>query len=177
MPLKKQVKITESLFAHINNDPFLTGSYELTGQTFKNTIGFLQQFINDVRHTEKQLPAEVKSLFKTCKELIDQEEKIDAIRKTLDKTQAAYQCAEEWFELIQATGKSKEYVLLPGGWLNASGGHAIIYQFHRDTNDDIIFTINNSGAGLSYHAKRSEREKELYSPTFNVSYPCKKSRQ
>jgi len=55
-------------------------------------------------------------------------------------------------------------ILVPGGWNDSHGGHAIIYSFCKDENGNIRFSINNSGAGLQYHPKRSESDKELYCP-------------
>ncbi len=63
-------------------------------------------------------------------------------------------------------------LLLPGGWYNSDGGHAIIYQFTRHA-DGYHFTLFNAGDGLHYHAKKSGTEKELYNPTktWSISFP------
>lgn len=54
-------------------------------------------------------------------------------------------------------------LLLPGGWTGAPAGHAMIYQFKKDTNGYLLFFIYNSGGGINYHQKISSTEKELYS--------------
>ncbi|MDI1352484.1 MAG: hypothetical protein PSV35_06900, partial [bacterium] len=65
-------------------------------------------------------------------------------------------------------------IMLPGGWSNKNGGHAIIYQLVRKA-AEYDFVVINSGAGLEYHAKKSALDKELYNPTKVWSFPLSNS--
>ncbi|WP_367608252.1 DUF3638 domain-containing protein [Legionella sp. W05-934-2] len=166
------IEITESLFGHIYNDPFLTGTFRLEGQNFRNTVGLLNQFIEDEKSSSLKLPAEVQGLLEATTTLLDQENEIAKLAASKHDEKATQALAKQWFQLIQQTSaEKKDYLLLPGGWKAKPSGHGIIYQFHREDNGDIIFTINNSGAGIEYHAKRSEADKELYSATLKYRIP------
>ncbi len=60
------------------------------------------------------------------------------------------------------TGKLVENkkVLIPGGWTK----HAIVYGLELDPSGTIEFTLYNSGAGISYHDRKTAKGKIKYSP-------------
>ncbi len=66
----------------------------------------------------------------------------------------------------------EQNLLLPGGWSGIdSPGHAMIYQFEKDAHGDLLFSIYNSGSGISQHEKTSSTKKELYSPVKTYKFP------
>lgn len=160
-----QILIDERLFAHIQNDAFLTGSYNLTGNLFINTIGYLNQYLE--KHpidspSIKQLQLATTTLCVVEQQLI-----------TINQSQNSQQLFDLAQKLVESTCSltSGSYLLLPGGWRSESGGHAIIYQFIKEEQGSLLFTINNSGSGLNFHEKKSSAEKELYNPVLTYRIP------
>lgn len=42
-------------------------------------------------------------------------------------------------------------IIIPGGWTNLGGGHAIVYIIERSSDSKFSFTVCNTGEGLGYH--------------------------
>ncbi|WP_367607411.1 DUF3638 domain-containing protein [Legionella sp. W05-934-2] len=171
---QEKIEISENLFAHINNDPFLTGAYGLEGQRHITTVGYLNQYIQSLIDSKQKVSDDVLRLLGNCNTLIEMEKAIAQIdNPSIAKNKTAIKdLATTWYEaLALGLQNPQDYLLFPGGWRDKEGGHAIIYQFHKDKNGDLIFTINNSGAGLEYHPKRSVADKEMYSPTLQYRIP------
>jgi hypothetical protein len=167
------ITIDEKLFAHINTDPFLRGSVDLEGNQFAVTIGYLQQFLKHYKSTGGMVSPEVEQLLSSCTGLVHIESSVGIARMTR-AAQAITTAAEKAATDVLAL-QGDEYVLLPGGWLASNGGHAIIYQIRVDENGDYLFCIHNSGSGLSFHAKKSDKEKELYNPVLTYKIPKEQS--
>ena len=157
-----KIIIDERLFAHINTDPFLAGSFDLQGNRFANTIGYLNQYMQIYEQNGGEITDDTRQLLSASSQLTDYENRISEVRSdgrhTLEST------LDDIKEKVLVL-RAGEYLLLPGGWLAPDGGHAIIYELKKDSDGSILFTIHNSGSGLQYHAKRSDKEKELFSPT------------
>lgn len=152
--------INASLFAHIQNDAVLKGTYKLEGQEFSLPIKYFQDYLatlplNSIpqpyialAHNLNYLRAineQVLSFKDNPDPLVQIENLGDKVKSDLSKLQ---------------TG---ETLLIPGGWQTPNGGHAMIYQFTRVKNG-YNFIVINSGEGIRYHEKKSSFEKELFNP-------------
>lgn len=166
--------INISLFAHIELDSELSGRFGAQGNTFSNTFGYLNQYFK----TLSDLPPQVKKLADAMDALVIREKKIQAL-KGLDSVYDMIQrnTLDEFLlttvEEINSL-KPRQDLLLPGGWMGAgSPGHAMIYQFSKNADGELLFSIYNSGAGIEFHEKTSSKEKELFSPvkTYKLTAP------
>lgn len=167
----KMTKIDASLFAHIQNDANLSGTYGLQGNFFSNTIGYLKQYLDCMSSQGELFPAEYNHLLQDMDYLLEIEKKLYNPSLPVDK-------------LIDTLGKQitaditslsvGQKIHLPGGWKDQEGGHAMIYQFTR-TVDGYLFTAINAGAGIEYHHKKSSRKKELYNPVKAWHFPTPNS--
>ncbi|MES2204237.1 MAG: hypothetical protein V4496_03355, partial [Pseudomonadota bacterium] len=160
--------IDERLFAQIHNDAYLTGSYHLEGYSFGHAIGFLHQYMNSIaleKNSEK-----IEEIKKALIALVIYENKIQEIRADPSKEKRLSDLINSIHQdIIQL--KDKEYLLIPGGWLASNGGHAMAYRCSLDQDGNLLFAIENSGAGLSFHRKKSGEEKELYNAEFTYKIP------
>jgi len=152
------------LNAHINADPFLFGS-TLQGDNFGRTIAWLNQYVNQL--PIDSIPDNVKTLVESCNKLVEYHTRIKTLNADSELTLLALDIHQDIKNL-----KKGEYLLMPGGWTNDKGGHAIIYQYSIDDNGDLLFTIDNSGSGLNFHEKKSDPEKELYNPMLIYKIPA-----
>lgn len=163
--------INEALFAHINNDAFLKGSFYLQGRRFEETIGYLDQYLKKL--DAASIPREVRMMQDSWKNLVLYQEKLvelsECVSSDLVKKNLTSLADEIYNKIIQLEGQA--YLLLPGGWVSPLSGHAVVYQISLDADGDIVFSINNSGDGLEYHAKKSGEEKELYNPVLTYKIP------
>ena len=160
----EHIMMDERLSAHINADPFLFGSI-LQGDNFGRTIAWLNRYVNQL--PIDSIPDNVKKLVESCDKLVEYHTRITNLNTDVDLTGLALNIHKDIKSL-----KKGEYLLMPGGWKNVKGGHAIIYQYSIDDNGDLLFTINNSGSGLNFHEKKSDPEKELYNPILSYKIPA-----
>ncbi|MCX7117001.1 MAG: DUF3638 domain-containing protein [Legionellales bacterium] len=162
------IKMTERLFVHINNDAFLKGS-KLQGEQFGTTITYLKEHVADVVRSGGAISEEIQQLLRSCTELVDYERGVANSKnaKHLDKVADA---------IIKRTLflKKGEAVLVPGGWMDDKGGHAMIYQITKDAEGNTLFRIHNAGEGIQYHAKRDEKDKLTYNPVLTYKIPKEK---
>ncbi|WP_347251966.1 DUF3638 domain-containing protein, partial [Legionella sp.] len=165
------IKINASLFAHIENDANLSGTYGLQGIFFKYTAGYLKQYLIHLSDKEEIFPAEYARLLDEMDYLINIENQlaqtagsVDLLIDTLGKQVAA--------DITSLDVGQKLH--LPGGWVDEEGGHSMIYEFTR-TEDGYLFTAVNAGAGIKHHHKKSSREKELYNPLKAWHFPVPNS--
>lgn len=164
---KRLVTIDESLFAHINTDPFLNGSVGLEGNRYTTTIGYLNQYIDSL--PKQHVSEDVKQLQTLCNGLLTTEQAIEEINLYPSHARAKL-LADDLFNEINELGIG-ETRLMPGGWSTFTGGHAIIYQWQRDADGNLLFSLQNSGAGLQFHERRSDTVKELYNPMLTYRIP------
>ena len=161
--------ITASLFAHIENDAHLSGTYGLEGNQFANTTQYLKQFLEHLKASGGDFPPEYTKILESTNYLVETEKKIDAIGSSPDHKKELNTLSQKIAEDILNLPMG-EPLSLPGGWKNSEGGHAMMYEFVR-TAEGYRFNVINAGAGLQYHAKKSSREKELYNPVKSWSFP------
>jgi hypothetical protein len=188
-----QIFINISILAHIALDSELQGRFGVQGNTFKNTFGYLNQYFKTLPTLSPQLKKlslamdalvtreqEIETLYyKTIgSNVLDH---LNPWMKRLPTIGWLKQATDEiskllpsqWLNPLNAfVSKTTSEIealeinqdlLLPGGWAGSPTGHAMIYQFQKDINGDLLFFIYNSGAGIGYHQKLSSTEKELYS--------------
>jgi len=157
------VELNASLFAHILLDSELQGRYGVQGNVFSNTFGYLNQYLDQLPNK----PQHVKDLAIAMKALVARETAIGAIGdmarlETFASTNT---------DAIAALEPGQK-LLLPGGW-NGIGapGHAMIYQFEKNPDGELLFSIYNAGAGIGRHEKMSSTDRELYSPVQTYQLP------
>jgi hypothetical protein len=160
------ITVNESLLGHINNDAYLTGSYRLQGNNFKNTIGYLSKFIAQYSGSKAK---EIKIIIEAFQTLVTYEKRYEDLKKQEDIDKLSYELHEKIVKL--EAGKT---ILIPGGWRKGKTGHAIIYKFHKDQSGCVEFHIHNTGKGIEYHQKSSSLEKELYNAILTYKIPNNK---
>ncbi|MDP3560296.1 MAG: DUF3638 domain-containing protein, partial [Legionellaceae bacterium] len=170
------IVMNEKLFAHINNDAFLSGSVDLQGNQFMTTIGYLDQYMQQYpKEVSAENSEDVAQLMTACKNLVEVEQ---ALMEALHNPELALSIIQKTVanihEKIKTLKNEEDYLLLPGGWLAANGGHAMIYRLSKDKEGNLLFSIHNTGAGLQYHEKKSETEKALYNPVLTYKIPKEK---
>lgn len=164
--------IDASLFAHIENDASLTGTYKLQGNRFVRTVDYLTRYLEQRSRTQKSFSPEYATLLEQMKYLVDIEQKMESMSSGRPNIQQdVHQLAREIADnIIKMPPDGK--VLIPGGWHNSDGGHAMVYEF-TPQKKGFNFSAINAGAGIEYHAKKSNQEKELFNPkkTWHVPDP------
>jgi hypothetical protein len=159
------IHIDASLFAHIENDANLSGTFGLEGNNFSNTTQYFQQYLLERKKSAKYFPAKYEEILKDMKYLVAVEAEIS--KSNAHQAQALGEIIAEEFVNLQPGEKR----CLPGGWINKTGGHGMIYQISR-REDGFYFTAINAGAGLKYHQKNSGLDKELYNPMKTWHFPA-----
>ncbi|HVY53101.1 MAG TPA: hypothetical protein VHA13_01120, partial [Gammaproteobacteria bacterium] len=72
--------------------------------------------------------------------------------------------------IVSRFEKEKE-VFMPGGWVNDSGGHQMIYRLKEGSDGKVIFQALNSGAGIEYHGMEVRPSgKPVYYPVFAFKF-------
>ncbi|CAM2761353.1 DUF3638 domain-containing protein [Legionella worsleiensis] len=154
--------IDASLFAHIENDSSLTGTFGLQGNQLANTIKYLSQYLDHLNATQQPFPTDYLILMDQMKNICRLEQMTENMTQATRYNEDIKELAESIADSILTMPKDSK-ILLPGGWYNRQGGHAMIYEFSPHE-CGFVFSAINAGAGLQYHAKKSATEKELYSP-------------
>ena len=160
----QMVPVSEKLLAIICNDQHLQGSYQLEGISFVETIAFLLQYLKI--QPESRANQHIAKLMVAFEQMHLLAEKISKLHTTKNADTLAK-------ELMQAILKLDEhdYFLMPGGWLNVAGGHALVYRFERGANpDDFLFSVYNSGMGLDYHPNHAASTKKMYDPVLTYRF-------
>ena len=185
MPARSCLKTTTagdpidlSLFSHIENDPFLSGTYKLEGNQFGRTIEYLTRYCNSL---DSAIP-EVLAIQERMTTLVEIEKRLAEIAKlgspqrytapgTKNPNDELEALSQEIASKVCQLQRNK-YYSLPGGWISSGGGdsHAMIYQFKR-TAEGIELHIHNSGAGIENHERKSAKDRELYYPVLAYKIP------
>ncbi|MBA3537039.1 MAG: DUF3638 domain-containing protein [Tatlockia sp.] len=157
------------LFALIENDAHLTGTFNLEGSDFSFATHAFQQYLLDCTNNGREFPPIYSEISRDLDYLVsinDQLNQIKGINTPALIKSLASKIAENILDL-----ELEDKRLLPGGWTkNSGGGHGMIYQLTRKA-DGYHFTVINAGAGLHYHQKKSALHKELYNPTKTWHFP------
>lgn len=163
-----RISINASLFAHIELDSELSGRYGVQGNTFSNTFGYLNQYFK----TLSNVPPHVIRLAKAMDALVTRQSYINSISASFPFNTSLNQYTLKTSREIEAL-QVGETLLIPGGYQNDPVGHAMIYQFEKTPDGDLLFSIFNSGAGIDQHEKTTSTEKELFSPvkTYKITHP------
>ena len=169
--LSARAPIDLSLFAHILNDPFIGGAYKLEGNALIRTVSYLYRYFDTM---PKPLPCAVLVLQAKLKTLVQITVAMDSITQTArqDVPKAQEDLKGLSSSIANTLFKQKEgdYVSMPGGWSSAEVGHAMVYQFKRLA-DKFEFYVYNTGAGIRFHERKSDLDKELYYPVQAYDFP------
>ena len=154
-----------SLFSHIQNDPFLAGSFQLEGNVFIRTIAYFERYYA----TLPNRTPEIEAFHRKINRLVTIEARLVEIKSLHSSKQITQDMLLKLCEAITADllsssfQKEGNYLSLPGGWAGAGGGHAMVYQFKCVANG-LEFYIHNAGSGIEYHERQSATDRELYYP-------------
>ena len=170
--------ITERQFALIHNDAYLVGTRNLEGTIFKNTLTYLQDFIRE-RNIESLQPIhqKIENMLQWGKinELLESTGKSpDEVLNSVLFGVLLNHIYREIGDLDAHKKTAQKSVIISGGWTNADGGHAMVYEFEKVENGDLIFMVHNTGAGLEFHKKVSQEDKSRYSPIKAYRIPAAK---
>lgn len=161
-----------SLFSHIENDPFLGGTFELEGNQFGRTIGYLTKYCESLGGGAP----EFKLVHERMQTLLDVETRIMEISKLSSSGDPApnkvalNQLSENIAKDVLSL-RPGNYFSFPGGWVSRGGSHAMVYQF-KMTEDGLEFYIHNAGAGIQNHERKSAKDRELYYPVLAYKIPA-----
>lgn len=154
------IVVDESLLAHINADPFLSGSHQLEGQDFKKTSQYLNLYLKQLpsaRLTDKLL-----QLQQACDALIAIQSELCLIDELNDEQKLAGLINSTIEKIAQL--KPQQYLLLPGGWRSANSSHAMLYKITKHDDGKLYFTIINTGSGIKYHQTIENEQGIFYNP-------------
>ena len=167
---KDAPNLTPKIFAHLNLDSRLLGSH-LQGSTFNETIGYILYAMRSILDQEQDqvLKEKLDKLTKKFQPLLNFEKEISNARNRVISFKEKIYSSEEIkkdinpiAESVMTQLESKGNVLFPGGW-SGTHGHAMMYQFQKQSDGSYRFIIYNTGAGLEYHLKQSDL-KQKYTP-------------
>ena len=159
-----EAPIDLSLFAHIINDAHMAGSFQLEGNFFRRTASYLSRYIECL--SEDNLPPEILSLKRSMRQLIHYE----TITSEIPSQVHLKQISTEITDVVLNHEAENSSLMLPGGWSDPTGGHAMLYVFKQEA-DGLGFYIYNAGAGLQYHDQYSAFEREVRSPVIAFTLP------
>lgn len=179
--------LTPSMFAHLQNDIRLSGSY-LQGNTFAKTTQFLEKMLSFIVEGKSGILPEKKAaiegvLKKFKEEVHGLTEHEEAVRKIIDEcNKDPYEieknikfAEQEIDKLSNSLTKrifSGEKVKFTGGWEGNEkrSGHAMAYEFFQKDDGNIVFLIYNTGSGIENHA-REYGKKHKYYPVMAYEIP------
>lgn len=167
--------INASLFGHIQNDAFLTGTYKLEAHLLSDTSAYLKNYLEQLEKSEAPLNSKYVQLLKDMNYLVTLENRVQSTvapdRLNAHVERLAADIHKDLRELSPG-----QRLLIPGGWLDENGGHSMLYEFIRHETG-YYFIIYNSGDGITYHEKKSTTEKELYNPTKTWNIPFARTKE
>lgn len=164
------ININISLFVHILLDAEGRGLQKVQGNNFMNTVGYFNQYIAQLpkdNHGHPNIPGLKSEKLSVLSAALVDLAKHDNEQNSTRDDQIDDLITQTTQQLLQL--KADTDYLLPGGWQNFDGGHAMIYQFRKipateNSPEKYRFSIYNSGAGLNEHEKLSTDSHEAYVP-------------
>jgi hypothetical protein len=164
------------LFAHILNDLDLNGSY-LQGSRISDTASYFQRFISRIANKQlefkeisKEKMASIANECKASKVLLDPFIELSSqcdqyIQPPNGKGRGD---RDDYFQDLSKTVidqiSQHQRAFIPGGWIGTPG-HAMLYEFKKQKNGELIFLVWNTGSGLNDHHLHEETSVgKRYSP-------------
>ncbi len=169
--------INISLAAHILLDSELNGRFGVQGNTFMNTVSYFnayfeQRSLSPDETLNQENLSQLQHLNVIMTQLVENERQIEAFnRSTRNPASLSDFIGTLTAQIIATT--SGQQLLLPGGWLGRTVGHAMIYEFTRNEQGELLFSIYNSGAGIRFHEKHTTRDKTHFFPVKTYKIPAK----
>lgn len=145
--------IDEKLLAQITVDAQLKGTFQWEGNDPRVPIDYLATYLES--YPSDSISEDISALKKAFRDMYPE------------------RTPEELVKAITHLSAG-EFLLIPAGWGNASsGGHAMIYEFSKDTSGDLLFSVYNAGAGTQYHRIEKNVNKAVFDPalTFRIPLP------
>ena len=154
--------INVNLFGHILLDAELNGRFGVQGNTFKNTFAYFNTWLEQyLRAPTFELgeanQLQLNALQQSMKQLCEEEASIKALNNLYDhdneKLNSYTRAMAKAIKALPPNGT----LMLPGGWSNKKGsGHAMIYEFKKNSSGQLEFSIYNSGAGIERHKRQGD---------------------
>lgn len=171
------LSISDRTFQHILGEPFGKGSL-LEGMNPLEMTGHLLDVLYDRVEAMKDFPCPAEGIDRFCRddlmqsgdsslshfELISKQMEIAlGLRRAFDHSPQSFYNA-----FLPETEKLRvgESFFFPGGWSDKGlmGGHAIVYEVIRETEESYAFRIYNRGEGAEYHEQFLEGKKSKLLP-------------
>ncbi len=176
-----KIKINASIFGHIMLDSELSGRFGVQGNTFKNTFGYFHYYFESIKKNRSRMESmsqinitRLNTLATAMLKLVEREEEILSLNNTWSTQHKVTLFANKTAYEVMALADGQD-LLLPGGWVNRDGGHAMIYQFHKEPHGTWLFSMYNAGAGIEFHDKQSSTDNERYFPVKSYVLPANTS--
>ncbi|MDA9272252.1 hypothetical protein N9Q05_02605, partial [bacterium] len=167
--MRDKIEVNINLLCHICLDSDTKGRFGVQGNIFSNTFGYLNQYLTD----NKNLPSHLEKFQSIMSNLVANENAILKINDSKDNDLADF-ANKIKNEIIQQLQSSPEMnIMLPGGWRNPNGGHAMIYQFQKTKEGKLRLSVYNAGAGIDKHERTSFTTTERYYPikAYDIKQP------
>jgi hypothetical protein len=183
------MSVSTHLFAMINNDAWLLNS-KFQGGTVADSaaafLGFMQNIkinhdaINYLITTIEQIQAHDKQISKIIRSGAINTERVAAANNEQQKITYAKELeanrekgilslANEFSEKITALSENTS-LFIPGGFYQ----HAMLFEFKKQLNNEVVLVTYNTGSGLSYHENQVELEhgifKKKYFPAIDYKF-------
>ncbi len=181
-PTDPQAILDLRLFAHVFNDPDLSGR-PLQGAQFSQTISYFNHCLTQLStgainiegltpeqrvniQTQAQKLQELFEYFKNTCELIS-----DTLTDPLPEKlpQALSDISNRCIKKLKKMGR----ILIPGGWRGQKGksGHSMIYEFTFTQDGQLLFLVWNTGAGIEAHLATDSEFGKVYQPVKAYTIP------
>lgn len=130
--------ISKKLFAHIHLDHAIKGT-SLEGGNLTENAKYLRSCLDvlDIPNDKKELIQRALDSLVSCKSAEETENRVR--------------------ELIPG-----ESLLVDGGYLDLSGGHAVLYEFCKNTDNTYDIYLYNTGEGIQYHPQIQRNGTSFY---------------
>lgn len=155
--------ITLNVLAHVHNEAYLSGTFQLEGLPFPVMIGLMHEYVQTL--DIKTLPSTLMPLFTELGKLNSKMIELLGLSNKAAIVEFSNGIAKEILAL-----QPEQFLLLPSGWCNPTGGHSMICEFKR-VHKGFLCIFYNAGAGLGHHAIKASRETKLHQSALTYHIP------
>src|SRR3990167_3290914 len=143
-------EINKKLLAHIFNDAYILGSFDLEFILLSHSIQYFRKYFTQLT----SVPHGLTDLVNKFTKLSEYEQGLSYVAS---EKELETQCQVIRADIDNlAPGQD---ILLPAGWSE----HGMIYQFKKDKTGQLFFSIYNTGCGINiYHTQCFKNNQEAY---------------
>ncbi len=157
--------IDDRLFAHIMGDSFIGGT-PLEGNTASSTLSHLIGSLEKINPAPSELP-----ILRRCLAIARERDQLDNDSLPFEeKKKRIHQLGIKLKDQVaqMAVGDS---LLIPGGYLSKTSGHAMLYLFCKEADGTLSLEVYNTGDGLQYHRSKAQGDGDVDSLKSKIKYP------